>query len=646
MKSVLFVSPYAAWSLHTVFETTLGHALRLRGAKAEFLTCDGLLPACGVFRPTVEPRTEASCRVCQAHQAKNFAQNDTDFEWLGGFVPRHIYAEARAFVDALPAEKLLETRWKGMEIGRWVQSSVFSFNRTNGIDLSDPDHIKTARDHLYGGIVATEGLQVALDEKNPDAVVMLNGRFFVHWAAYELAQARGIRVITHERGLRKNTMKMAVNARSHDLCELEAIWEAWKDIALPEVALAYGDRVLSDRRYGKNYTWNRFSPPPEDSGQLRTKLGLDERPIVAVFTSSSDETVAFPERRAGAFPEPADFMPAVLDYARTRPDVQFVIRIHPNVSSIVGTNQQEMEHALAMKTQAPENVVVVMPKDDVSSYTLADIASAGVVYASTIGLEMACTGLPVVVTAQSTWVHAGFAERVWEPEHFGAAIGRALEKGRQPEIARMAMRWAVHFFKHWAMPFRQVIEEPPHIGQITWSELHDLAPEQDPTLDRMCAAILDGTPVYRLPTRSDAERSQDAEDAWLERSLFSGATENAVSTADTLVQRGEKLFSDGDHTEAAKCFAEACRVDPQHADSWNNLGVLLHLMGQTDAALDALERSVALDAKAASRVVNLARVLAAVGRKDEAFKLATDTVSRLPEQAEGWAFLEELAESA
>ena len=76
MKSVLFVSPYAAWSLHTVFETTLGHALRLRGAKAEFLTCDGLLPACGIFRPTVEPRTEASCRVCQAHQAKNFAQND------------------------------------------------------------------------------------------------------------------------------------------------------------------------------------------------------------------------------------------------------------------------------------------------------------------------------------------------------------------------------------------------------------------------------------------------------------------------------------------------------------------------------------------------------------------------------------------
>ena len=165
MTRVLFVSPYAAWSLHTVFETTIGHALRLRGAQVEFLACDGLLPACSIFRPGANPRTEASCRVCQVHQARNFAQQDTDFEWLGRYVPRHVYAEARAFVDAMPAQELLQAEWKGLAVGRWSQSSTYSYHRTNALDFENAEHVTAARDHVYGAIVAAEALQVAYDEK-------------------------------------------------------------------------------------------------------------------------------------------------------------------------------------------------------------------------------------------------------------------------------------------------------------------------------------------------------------------------------------------------------------------------------------------------------------------------------------------------
>jgi hypothetical protein len=321
-----------------------------------------------------------------------------------------------------------------------------------------------------------------------------------------------------------------------------------------------------------------------------------------------------------------------------------------------------MNHAVTIQQEAGENVVVVMPKDDVSSYTLADIASAGVVYASTLGLEMACTGLSVVVTAQATWAHTGFAERVADPQDFGPAIGRALEQGRQPEIARTAIRWAVHFFKHWAMPFSLVIEEPPHSGQVTWGCEDELAPGRDATLDRICHTVLEGGSVYRKPTKGDYARSTEAEDEWLRMQFEPAATvelhdpainepainEPAINelSVDDLVRQGEHFFSTGEHAEALRCFLDACELDPEHADSWNNLGVLLHLTGETEAGLRALERSIAVDANDANRVVNLARVLASLGRREEAVKWTTDAVARMPDQPEGWAFLQELAESA
>ena len=62
----------------------------------------------------------------------------------------------------------------------------------------------------------------------------------------------------------------------------------------------FSGAALQDRRVGRNYSWQKFSPPPQVVTEVKRRHNLDDRPIVVVFNSSDDETAAFPGRRAGA----------------------------------------------------------------------------------------------------------------------------------------------------------------------------------------------------------------------------------------------------------------------------------------------------------------------------------------------------------
>src|SRR5262245_57455842 len=84
---ILFVSPYAAWHVHTAQEAVLAHALRLRGAEVRFALCDGLLPACDIYRANLNPRQPSSCRECQLRVAHTAAELKLPFEWLSTRLP-------------------------------------------------------------------------------------------------------------------------------------------------------------------------------------------------------------------------------------------------------------------------------------------------------------------------------------------------------------------------------------------------------------------------------------------------------------------------------------------------------------------------------------------------------------------------------
>ncbi len=513
ISRALFFSPYGQWHYHGACETTMAHALAARGVDVRFVACDGLFPTCDVFREATSPRTPLSCLSCQKTTASLYDGMATHYEWLGRHVTPGIEREIESWVDSLEDGELLDAHYRGYPVGNWIRSSVHFHYRASRIDLTDKTLAAGARDHLAGCALAINGLENAFDRFCPELLVLLNGRFFSHWAAIELALARGIRVVTHERGMRAGTLRFAENSRVHDLSLFEEISSLWGDVPLSRNELLWTEALLDDRRFGRGIPYLRYSPLPEPEADVRSKLALDDRPVVVAFTSSDDECAAFDERNAGAFRDSLHWFEETVRLGATLPHAQIVVRLHPNLTK-EGTNRQTLELAERLRRDAPDNVRIVDPDEEVSSYTLADLAALGVVFSSTLGLEMAASGQPVVTVARGWFGHCPFVTSLDDATQYAAVAAANLARPPARETARHAFRFAFRYYRELGRPFPWVKEEPRHAGTLTYDHTDALAPGCDPELDALCEILLGERPLVAPPTPAEQARTTSEEDAF------------------------------------------------------------------------------------------------------------------------------------
>ena len=84
-----------------------------------------------------------------------------------------------------------------------------------------------------------------------------------------------------------------------------------------------------------------------------------------------------------------------MQYFAGRPDIQFVIRVHPGEVLTHGLSMVEVVRQVL--PTVPEHIRLIGPKDKVNTYDLIEVADLGLVYTTTVGLEMAMSGVPVIV---------------------------------------------------------------------------------------------------------------------------------------------------------------------------------------------------------------------------------------------------------
>ena len=630
-KRVFIHSPYAVWGYHAAMEATLAHALRERGAEVRFTLCDALFRECDIFRRNTTGdanghRPPSACSHCQALQSTHLASYSLEWQWLGTWITRDRIARIETWVEGLADEELLDARWSGQPVGEWAKSSAFNQFRLSRISLENPEVVQVLRDCIVGTAISFDALSGAIDEFQPDVVVTFNGRFFSHRVAVELAHQRGLQLVTHERGFRKSTALLRSGGMIHELDLFDRIWSDWHDVPLTLEEVRATSQMFHNRRYGKDLNWKSFSPPPGEADTLRRKLSLDSRPVVACFTSSDDEWLTFPERREGAFPDSLDWIPATLEAARQSPELQWVIRLHPNLVNY-GVNEQAMQQARELAAQLPANCRLVMPTDDVSSYTLADIAACGVVYGTTLGIEMASRGKPVVAVARGWYGRTEMVRFAESPEAYLPTVRDAVREPVSFRKALLAHRFMSKLYNEVAVEFPWVEEQAGGKGALTFKASTELAPGNDPELDRICQFVLGEAPLQEPPAEGAEGTRNPVEERFLLRTYpwltdAPDVPENPLSRG---IDLAAQLLDAGKPMEASRELLIALESGSGCAEAWLLLGCSLSAMGQHDGALEALQQSVALDRGDGEAWSALVQTLAQLGDTDtirEALELA------------------------
>ena len=89
-------------------------------------------------------------------------------------------------------------------------------------------------------------------------------------------------------------------------------------------------------------------------------------------------------------------------------------------------------------------------------------------------------------------------------------------------------------------------------------------------------------------------------------------------------QKGLDLAEAGMHKEALECIQRYLQTAPDDAEALNDMGAILHCMGQSDEAVNYLEKAKSLKSDSSEITWNLAETYLVTGRAKETVELFDD----------------------
>jgi len=489
---------WRGWSTHLAIETVLAHAVQRRGGAPIFAYCGGRLPICDVMPVNAAP--PMPCHSCREYAAG--AINAAGFEGVALHDVLDVATTvkiARQRVAGLTTVAECEAyQDQGLALGRLVRISVAWF-LSRGTLSDTPQTIETYRSFLVSGIVVARGVRSMMNRTAPQRVFMLNGTFFAESIMIALCAERGLPFGTYEKGFIHDAVVMTPGAAASRLQVPEAAWIAARETPLSEAESEAIGTYMGDRRTGGGSLDNFWRVRIEDLDQIRHTLRLAiDRPLVVMFCNILWDSAVV--GRDLAFPSMGAWVTDGIQWAESHPEIDLVVRIHPAEVQLRNhpTLERMADHIDRRFPTLPPNVRVIQADDPTSSYVLMEIAAVGLVYTSTVGLELATRGVPVVVAADTHYRGRGFtidpdtASAYWvDVEHILASPPDAAETDRRRDLAR---RYALLFFFRFHNVLAAVTEDGRSRPRIRTQTASDLDPGWDPPMDRVVTGILDGIP--------------------------------------------------------------------------------------------------------------------------------------------------------
>lgn len=108
-----------------------------------------------------------------------------------------------------------------------------------------------------------------------------------------------------------------------------------------------------------------------------------------------------------------------------------------------------------------------------------------------------------------------------------------------------------------------------------------------------------------------------------------------LETAETLHALAESHMAARRFADAEGVYRKILTLDPESASVHNELGLVLHYQGKSEAALETLKTATTLDPKLQRAWLSYGFVLTTLGRKDQARLALQKTIALDPASAQG-----------
>jgi FkbM family methyltransferase len=485
-----FVWPYAA------ADYTLAMGLQQRGHDVLMLGCGGGLPH--YCELETNKRSRPDCKTCIKALSEEFARYGLPYTTVKEYLKEEDYTLAGRLVKEFSADDLLRCELLGVPVGELARLNLFQYY--HGFPFSvKGEKEETFRRMFHSAVLYTLAKKRLFDLYQPDMVVTVNGKF-LQWAPLVyFARQKGSQFVTWEdMDQAPSGIGLALNGIAHE----QRIDEVWAEESQKELSEEQRNELKKHFRLwadGKISVLKYYGDDTEfNQDTIRQRLNLTPgRPMVSLFLNVSwdSSSVGF----EGAFDSMYGWIFNSVDYAIAHPEMDLILRSHPAELKVPDFYKNEILTCEVIKNKyvnLPDNIKLIEPDSNISSYAIADMSDVCMVYTSTMGIELALQGKKVWVAANAYYSGKGFTVDLKSREHMVELLNqRPFDNILTPQQIKVAEKFAhiVRLRRVFSVPYLDISKR-----RFDFPGREAFAPGGNPVVDKMCSYVLTGRPFLDI----------------------------------------------------------------------------------------------------------------------------------------------------
>lgn len=459
---ILFFTPEAGVRAHLAAQCVVARTMQERGHRVLFVRCFDLFARCPVMDMYQLPYTHARealhdtclrCAGASMELLRAYGFEHVDLRLLATPDVRELACDA---ARSAPAD-LRQFEYEGIPFGRIAALDLVLATKVSDFDLvSDVTRVAWLQ-YIESGVLA----HLLVDRlcQRVDVRRMVHYNHYVLLLGARLAAERhGIPSVTLTHASHNNVDRRRYVLATHAGASLEMAsihaWPAWRELCLSDAQVRdVSQDLLTRLRGGQSH---QFSPPRTfHHADIRDALGLArDRKLVVAYTSSLDEMIAEamrldaqrlpPRASASPFANQVEWLQELIAHVERSNDLQLVVRVHPREGP--GLRAGSSQHLALLRTEFDRGYHAcrfIWPDDPTSSFDLAEAADLALISWSTIGIELARLGVPVLASTLGIGAnpHDDFIEWRGDSASYFAEMARQLARPAQLDTVTRAFRW-------------------------------------------------------------------------------------------------------------------------------------------------------------------------------------------------------------
>ena len=481
----IYFCPFAPHRINIIRESIWAHALRMRGADVKMISYDLFLPAIDFIAPGVKKDLKVSFRlVDRMYRLINLPvlhlssyYEDTGFPDCSKLTPGEI-------------ESLEEN---GVRLGDLVIATTIRYYFSNGPEWDNPLFLERARQFSATAVRLVKVFEKMLLEEKPDKLVFSHG-IYVSWGTlFRVARKMNIPVDIYGASYRKDTLRFYHNTPNAPFPEGE--WTSFKDIELTGDQNRELDKYLSSRATQSDDSVTLFDEKdnfPERLKDFIDRANQNKGKLFCLFTNISWDAYMF-RKESATFDNMIDWLLENIVFFTGQKNSYLIIKAHPSEAYFNVPQKYRVSNYIR---NLPDNIFFIGESDNVKPDILYKHIDAGLIYTSTVSLEMALKGIPVITAGVGGhYSDKGFTYDPSDRDDYFRKI-KLFEKGEfiyTPDL-EMARRYMYFRFFREALRNDLVKVEKYMVKDFLFESLEDLLPGKNRELDIICNGILKDSP--------------------------------------------------------------------------------------------------------------------------------------------------------